>query len=45
MDVMIELLKPKRLLVYGGEVKYDYGDIEVHYFENATTERMKQHGR
>lgn len=45
MDAMIELLKPKRLLVYGGEVKYDYGDIEVHYFENATTERMKQHGR
>lgn len=43
MDVMIELLKPKRLLVYGGEVEYDYGDIEVHYFENATTERMK-HG-
>ena len=45
MDVMIELLKPKRLLVYGGKVEYDYGDIEVHYFENATTERMKQHGR
>ena len=45
MDAMIELLKPKRLLVYGGAVEYDYGDIEVHYFENATTERMKQHGR
>lgn len=45
MNAMIELLKPKRLLVYGGAVEYDYGDIEVHYFENATTERMKRHGR
>lgn len=44
VDVMIELLKPKRLLVYGGKVEYDYGDIEVHYFENETTERLK-HGR
>lgn len=43
MNAMIELLKPKRLLVYGGAVEYDYGDIEVYYFENATTERMK-HG-
>lgn len=41
MNVMIELLKPKRLLVYGGAVEYDYGDIEVHYFENETTERLK----
>ena len=45
MDVMIELLKPKKLIVYGGAVDYDYGDIEVHYFENATTERMKSYGR
>lgn len=45
MDVMIELLKPKRILVYGGKVEYDYRDIEVHYFENETTERMKKHGR
>lgn len=44
MDAMIELLKPKRLIVYGGAVEYDYGDIEVHYFENETTERLK-HGR
>lgn len=41
MDVMIELLKPKRLIVYGGAVEYDYGDIEIYYFENETTERLK----
>lgn len=45
MDVMIELLRPKKLIVYGGAVDYDYGDIEVHCFENATTERMKSYGR
>ena len=40
MDEMIRRLNPKRLLVYGGKVEYDYGDIEVIYYENATTERM-----
>ena len=40
MDAMISQLRPKRLLVYGGTVEYDYGDIEVKYYENATTERM-----
>ncbi|HEL2057749.1 TPA: DUF4417 domain-containing protein [Streptococcus suis] len=44
MDEMITRLKPKRILVYGGEVEYDYGDIEVVYFSNATTDRMKKGG-
>ena len=29
VDEMIRRLEPKRLLVYGGAVYYDYGDIEV----------------
>lgn len=41
MDEMINRLKPKRLLVYGGEIEFDYGNIEVIYYENATVERMK----
>lgn len=41
MDEMIERLTPKRLLIYGGKVDYDYGDIKVKYYENATVERMK----
>lgn len=42
---MIKRLTPKRIIVYGGKVEYDYKDIEVVYFENATTERMKNNGR
>lgn len=45
MDEMIKRLTPKRIVVYGGKVEYDYKDIEVVYFENATTERMKNNGR
>lgn len=41
VDEMIKRLKPKTLLVYGGKVDYDYGDIKVIYFENKVTERMK----
>lgn len=44
MDEMIKRLSPKKILVYGGKVEYDYRDIEVVYFENATTERMKKAG-
>ena len=40
MDEMIERLEPLKILVYGGEVEYDYQGIEVRYYENATTARM-----
>ena len=40
MDEMMKRLKPKRLLVYGGALEYDYGDTDVIYYENITTERM-----
>ena len=42
VDEMIKSLKPKTLLIYGGKVDYDYGDIKVIYFDNKVTERMKQ---
>ena len=38
---LIRRKKPRVLLVYGGAVDFDYGDIEVLYFANAVTERMK----
>ncbi|MFX3718216.1 DUF4417 domain-containing protein [Streptococcus suis] len=44
MDKMIDELSPKQLIVYGGEVEYDYRDIEVFYFDNETTKRMKEKG-
>lgn len=42
VDEMIKRLKPKTLLIYGGAVDYDYGNIKVIYFENKVTERMKK---
>ena len=40
MDVMMGKLNPKRVLVYGGELEYDYGNTEVIYYRNITTDRM-----
>lgn len=39
---LLKRKKPKALLVYGGEVDFDYGDTKVYYFANAVTERMKK---
>lgn len=44
MDAMIEKIKPSTILVYGGEVDYDYKGINVVYYKNAVTERMKENG-
>lgn len=41
MDAMINKIKPSAILVYGGMVDYDYKGIEVHYYDNKVTERMK----
>lgn len=39
---MIKRIKPKTILVYGGEIGYNYPkDIDVIYFENKVTERLK----
>lgn len=44
-DGVAELIRrkqPKTLLVYGGKVDFDYGNINVLYFANTVTERMKK---
>lgn len=41
MDAMIQEIQPSTILVYGGKLDYDYGDIQVIYFENKVTEKMK----
>lgn len=38
MAKMIETLKPHTILVYGGKLDYDYGDINVIYFSNHVTD-------
>lgn len=42
MDAMIEKIKPSMILVYGGELDYDYQGIPVKYYENKVTERLKE---
>lgn len=38
MDEMIRQINPSVILVYGGKLEYDYGNIKVCYFENKVTE-------
>lgn len=42
MDEMIRALEPAAILVYGGEVEYDYKGIKVVYYGNHVTEQMKK---
>jgi len=37
---MIKEIEPSTILVYGGKLEYDYGNIQVLYYENKVTERM-----
>lgn len=41
MDEMIKRIEPSAILVYGGEIEYDYGNIKVIYYDNKVTENMK----
>ena len=36
---MIKQIEPSCILVYGGEIEYDYGNIKIIYFNNKVTER------
>ena len=38
---MIRQIEPSTILVYGGELDYDYGDIKVIYFSNKVTENWR----
>lgn len=40
-DAMIEKIQPKIILLYGGMVDYDFGNIEVVEYVNHITEDMK----
>lgn len=42
VDELIKRIKPSTILIYGGKLDYDYRDIEVIYYENEVTEKMKR---
>ena len=45
VDELIKRIEPSIILIYGGKLDYDYGDIKVIYYENQVTERMIKNGR
>lgn len=44
MRAAIRAVQPRRVLLYGGDVEFDFGNTEVVPFTNSVTERMG-HGR
>ena len=36
---MIKRIEPQAILVYGGKIEFDYGNIDVIYFDNKVTEK------
>lgn len=41
MDAAIKAIKPKTIVVYGGDVGYDFGETNVIYISNHNAERLK----
>lgn len=42
MAEMIKKIRPSHILVYGGQIDFDYKKIKVSYFDNEVTERWKK---
>ena len=42
MTEMIKRIKPSAIIIYGGKLDFDYGDIKTVYFENKVTENWKR---
>lgn len=42
VDELIKRIKPSTILIYGGKLDYDYGDIKVVYYDNKVTEKFKK---
>lgn len=38
---MIKQIEPRTIVIYGGKLEFDYGDIQTVYFENKVTENWK----
>lgn len=42
VDELIKRIEPSTILIYGGKVDYDYGDINIIYFDNKVTKKLKE---
>lgn len=42
MDAAIKKIQPSMILLYGGDIGYDFGGIPVKYYDNKVTKRMKE---
>ena len=42
MKEMIKQIEPSTILVYGGDLEFDYGDIKTVSFENKVTEKWSK---
>lgn len=42
MEEMLRVIEPAVILVYGGEVKYDYQGIKTVFYDNHVTENLKK---
>lgn len=42
MDAAMKKIQPSMVLLYGGDIGYDFGDVPVKCFKNKVTERMKE---
>lgn len=41
VDAMIEKIEPSAILIYGGQLEYDYKDIKVVYYDNQVLKQWK----
>lgn len=42
VDELIKRIKPSTILIYGGKLDYDYGNIQVIYYDNKVIERFEK---
>ena len=41
VDELIKKIKPSTILIYGGKIDYDYGEINVVYYKNKVIQDLK----
>lgn len=42
MTECIRRIEPSNILIYGNEIDYNFGNIEVKYYKNKNVERLEE---